>query len=77
MNKPDPEVDFDGWVSAQVADITAKVERETKGMTPEQMKLYWLESSLKQLHRLCALNAPSFLIKQQLKLVRKRASTFC
>lgn len=73
MMKPDPEENFELWVAATVKEVTARVERETAGMTPEQIDRYWLLKSLGRLLRLYDQKAPEFLIKRELSHLRKRA----
>ena len=55
--------DFDGALEALTKDVIARVDRETAGMTDEQIADYWLGSAKRHLAELRRLDAPECIIE--------------
>ena len=63
VNIDDFTEDFEGALDVLVKDTIARVDRETAGMTDEQVADYWLDNAKRHLAELRRLDAPECIIE--------------
>lgn len=66
------EEDFNGALDGLIADVTAEVERDTKGMSELQIAEYWVASSRKHLAEVERLYAPDCIIQNARSVLARR-----
>lgn len=66
------EEDFNGALDGLIADVTAEVERDTKGMSEMQVAEYWVANARKHLAEVERLDAPDCIIENARSVLARR-----